>query len=72
MRGKKTVAPTFLRVHHTHWTVSCFCVHYVFMQSLLTTVGLNVIRKTKRLIIKQDIGTPRHKTEFAYPHPAVL
>jgi len=39
------------------------------MQSLLTTVGLNVIRKTKRLIIKQDIGTPRHKTEFAYPPP---
>jgi len=29
-------------------------------------VGLNVIRKTKRLIIKRDIGTPRHKTEFAY------
>lgn len=32
-------------------------------------MGLNVIRKTKRLIIKQDIGTPRHKTEFAYPPP---
>lgn len=61
--------PTSGFTTYTRWTSSCFRLNYIFMTSLLTTVGLNVISKTKQLIIKQDIGTHDTKQNLHIPHP---